>query len=78
MVLAVKGPKDKAPRALSNTKLKVVKEKVFIPIQPKDGVAAIYRNFIDKTTPRAIGIGFPVAHSPSRVARCRDNGRTRA
>ncbi len=72
LVLAVKGPKDKTPRALSSTKLKVVKEKVFIPIQPKDGVAAIYRNFIDKTTPRAIGIGFPnglnLAYSADNLA----------
>jgi mono/diheme cytochrome c family protein len=72
LVLAVKGPKDKTPRALSNTKLKVVKERVFIPIQPKDGVAAIYRNFIDKTTPRAIGIGFPnglnLAYSADNLA----------
>ena len=72
VVLAVKGPKDKTPRALSNTKLKVVKEKVSIPIQPKDGVAAIYRNFIDKITPRAIGIGFPnglnIAYSADTLA----------
>ncbi|NBV52721.1 MAG: hypothetical protein EBR83_04210, partial [Verrucomicrobia bacterium] len=72
VVLAVKGPKDKTPRALSNTKLKVVKEKVSIPIQPKDGVAAIYRNFIDNTAPRAIGIGFPnglnIAYSADNLA----------
>ena len=72
VVLAVKGPKDKTPRALSNTKLKVVKEKVSIPIQPKEGVAAIYRNFIDGTSPRAIGIGFPnglnIAYSADNVA----------
>ena len=72
VVLAVKGPKDKAPQSLSKTKLKVVKEKVSIPIQPKDGVAAIYRNFIDKVTPRAIGIGFPnglnLAYSADNLA----------
>jgi mono/diheme cytochrome c family protein len=72
IVLAVKGPKDKTPQALSKTKLKVVKEKVSIPIQPKDGVAAIYRNFIDNTAPRAIGIGFPnglnIAYSADNVA----------
>jgi mono/diheme cytochrome c family protein len=72
VVLAVKGPKDKTPRALSNAKVKVVKEKVFIPIQPKDGVAAIYRNFIDNTSPRAIGIGFPnglnIAYSADNLA----------
>jgi len=72
IVLAVKGPKDKTPQALSKTKLKVVKEKVSIPIQPKDGVAAIYRNFIDNTAPRAIGIGFPnglnIAYSADNLA----------
>ena len=49
-----------------------MKEKVFIPIEAKDGVAAIYRNFIDKTTPRAIGIGFPnglnIAYSADNLA----------
>jgi hypothetical protein len=72
VVLAVKGPKDKTPRALSNAKVKVIKEKVSIPVQPKDGVAAIYRNFIDKITPRAIGIGFPnglnLAYSADNLA----------
>ncbi len=75
VLLAVKGPKDKTPQALSKTKLKAgkpAKEKVFIPIQPKDGVAAIYRNFIDNTAPRAIGIGFPnglnIAYSADNVA----------
>ena len=72
VVLAVKGPKDKTLRALSNKKIKVVMERVFIPIQPKDGVAAIYRNFIDNTSPRAIGIGFPnglnLAYSADNLA----------
>ena len=75
VLLAVKGPKDKTPQALSKTKLKAgkpAKEKVFIPIQPKDGVAAIYRNFIDNTAPRAIGIGFPnglnIAYSADNLA----------
>ena len=72
VTLAVRGPKDKAPKSLTNAKLKVVKEKVSIPIQPKDGVAAIYRNFIDRVTPRAIGIGFPnglnIAYSADNLA----------
>lgn len=72
VILGYKGPKDKAVQWLSKTKAKVVKERVFIPIQPKDGVAAIYRNFIDKTTPRAIGIGFPnglnLAYSADNLA----------
>jgi hypothetical protein len=72
VVLGYKGPKDKEIKWLSKTKAKVVKERVFIPIEPKDGVAAIYRNFIDKTTPRAIGIGFPnglnIAYSADNLA----------
>ena len=72
VVLAVKGPKDKTPKPLSHAKAKVAKEKVSIPIQPKDGVAAIYRNFIDNTSPRAIGIGFPnglnLAYSADNLA----------
>ncbi|NBR43387.1 MAG: hypothetical protein EBU04_11215, partial [Verrucomicrobia bacterium] len=76
IVLAYKGPKDKDTQWLSKTKGgkagKPAKEKVFIPIQPKDGVAAIYRNFIDKITPRAIGIGFPnglnIAYSADNLA----------
>lgn len=72
VILGYKGPKDKAVQWLSKTKAKVVKEKVFIPIEAKDGVAAIYRNFIDKTTPRAIGIGFPnglnIAYSADNLA----------
>jgi mono/diheme cytochrome c family protein len=76
VVLGYKGPKDKDYKWLSNTKGgkggKPAKPKVFIPIQPKDGVAAIYRNFIDKITPRAIGIGFPnglnIAYSADNLA----------
>ena len=72
VVLGYKGPKDKDIKWLSKTKAKAVKEKVFIPIEAKDGVAAIYRNFIDKTTPRAIGIGFPnglnIAYSADNLA----------
>jgi hypothetical protein len=72
VILGYKGPKDKAIQWLSKTKAKAVKEKVFIPIEAKDGVAAIYRNFIDKTTPRAIGIGFPnglnIAYSADNLA----------
>jgi hypothetical protein len=72
VVFGYKGPKDKAIQWLSKSKVKVVKERVFIPIVAKDGVAAIYRNFIDKTTPRAIGIGFPnglnIAYSADNLA----------
>lgn len=72
VVLGYKGPKDKDIQWLSKTKAKAVKEKVSIPIDAKDGVAAIYRNFIDKTSPRAIGIGFPnglnIAYSADNLA----------
>ncbi|HEY1122689.1 MAG TPA: PA14 domain-containing protein [Haloferula sp.] len=30
-----------------------------IPVEPQNGRAVVYRNFIGGTTPRAIGIGFP-------------------
>lgn len=30
-----------------------------IPVMPENGRPVIYRNFIDGTTPRAIGVGFP-------------------
>jgi hypothetical protein len=76
VILGYKGPKDKDYKWLSKGKGgkagKPAKEKVFIPIQPKDGVAAIYRNFIDRITPRAIGIGFPnglnIAYSADNLA----------
>ncbi|MEY4818843.1 MAG: hypothetical protein RLZZ23_1616 [Verrucomicrobiota bacterium] len=76
VVLGYKGPKDKDYKWLSKAKGgkagKAAKPRVFIPIQPKDGVAAIYRNFIDKITPRAIGIGFPnglnIAYSADNLA----------
>jgi len=73
VLLGYKGPKDKSIQWLSKTKGASAPKLIpSIPIQPKDGVAAIYRNFIDKTTPRAIGIGFPnglnIAYSADNVA----------
>ena len=73
VVLGYKGPKDKDIKWLSKTKAgKPAKERVFIPIEAKEGVAAIYRNFIDKISPRAIGIGFPnglnLAYSADNLA----------
>jgi hypothetical protein len=76
VVLGYKGPKDKDYKWLSKAKGgkagKPAKVRVFIPIQPKDGVAAIYRNFIDNISPRAIGIGFPnglnLAYSADNLA----------
>ncbi len=43
-----------------------------IPLNPKDGKAVIYRNFIEGTTPRAIAFGFPgnanLAYSADNLA----------
>jgi len=43
-----------------------------IPLAPNDGRTAIYRNFIEGTTPRAIGFGFPgglnLAYSADHLA----------
>ncbi len=63
--LGYKGPKDKDYRWLSNAKAggagKAAVKRTPIPIEAKDGYAAVYRNFIAGTTPRAIGFGFPNA-----------------
>ncbi|MGA0133060.1 MAG: c-type cytochrome [Opitutales bacterium] len=76
VVLGYKGPKDRDYKWLSKARGgkagKPAQERVSIPIQPVDGVAAIYRNFIDNTAPRAIGIGFPnglnIAYSADNLA----------
>lgn len=75
VVLGYKGPKDKNVQWLSRDKDKGGKAPKIIPSIPlaaKDGVAAIYRNFIDNTSPRAIGIGFPnglnLAYSADNLA----------
>jgi hypothetical protein len=43
-----------------------------IPLAPKDGVTVIYRNFIEGSTPRGIGFGFPggmnMAYSADNLA----------
>lgn len=72
VLLGYKGPKDKGVQWLSKSKGgNAGKATPSIPIQPKDGVAAIYRNFISGTSPRAIGIGFPnelnIAYSAENV-----------
>jgi mono/diheme cytochrome c family protein len=63
VVLGYKPPNTKKGedyKWLTKTKAaKATPERLSIPIQPQQGVAAIYRNFIDKISPRAIGIGFP-------------------
>jgi hypothetical protein len=63
--LGYKGPKDKDYKWLSDSKAggagKAAPKRTPIPIEAKDGYAAVYRNFIAGTTPRAIGFGFPNA-----------------
>ena len=71
--LAYKGPKDKAYQWLSKGKTaKPEKSYPSIPVMPHGGVAAVYRNFIAGTTPRAIGFGFPnglnLAYSADNLA----------
>jgi mono/diheme cytochrome c family protein len=55
--LAMSGPGIDRWKNLSETPLEQGREP--IPVEPKDGRAVVYRNFIAGTTPRAIGIGFP-------------------
>ena len=60
LFLGYKGPKDKDYQWLSKAKAaKPAKTYPSIPVEPRDGVAAVYRNFIAGTTARAIGFGFP-------------------
>jgi mono/diheme cytochrome c family protein len=61
IILGWKGPKDRDVKWLSDTKSgKAAGPKwPSIPIQPHDGYTAVYRNFIQGTTPRGIGFGFP-------------------
>lgn len=57
--LAWMGPSDKVLKQLTDTTIsKNTGGPEPIPIEPTAGRAAIYRNFIADTTPRAIGIGF--------------------
>ncbi|WP_367874911.1 PA14 domain-containing protein [Luteolibacter sp. Populi] len=44
-------------KSLSDTSIKGGREP--IPLTPQNGRAVVYRNFIEGTTPRGIGIGFP-------------------
>src|SRR5690606_8588509 len=54
-----KGPGVKNWKWLSDQSGKPPQSWPDIPITPESGYTAIYRNFIEGTTPRAIGIGFP-------------------
>jgi mono/diheme cytochrome c family protein len=70
IALAMKGPGIKGWLPLSQKP--VQPEKPSIMIAPAAGRAVIYRNFIDGTTPRAIGFGFPggvnLAYSADHLA----------
>jgi mono/diheme cytochrome c family protein len=44
-------------KSLSDTAVKVGREPILLT--PQNGRAVVYRNFIEGTTPRGIGIGFP-------------------
>jgi mono/diheme cytochrome c family protein len=54
-----KGPGSKGWKWLSEEKSQSPQGRDPIIIQPLDGRPLIYRNFIDGTTPRAIGVAFP-------------------
>lgn len=70
IALAMKGPGIKGWRALSQKPVQPEKPKIMIA--PSAGRAVIYRNFIDGTTPRGIGFGFPggvnLAYSADHLA----------
>lgn len=57
IAIAWKGPGIPAWRNLTDMSPQSPHEPIVIG--PRDGRAAIYRNFIKGTTPRAIGVGFP-------------------
>ncbi|MBB5353025.1 mono/diheme cytochrome c family protein [Haloferula luteola] len=46
-------------RWLTPVQASIREDRLPIVVGPEDGRAVIYRNFIDGTTPRAIGVGFP-------------------
>jgi cytochrome c553 len=74
LVLAWKGPGDTRWQPLSESRAgrRGQPGRPTIPIAPAAGRAAIYRNFIDGTTVRGIGIGFPgglnLAYSADHLA----------
>lgn len=57
IALAWRKANEKGWKSLSDTSMKSGREP--IPIAPQNGRAVVYRNFIEGTTPRGIGIGFP-------------------
>ncbi|MEO5915302.1 MAG: c-type cytochrome [Luteolibacter sp.] len=66
------GPGVKNWKWLTDDTAKPAKTHTPIPIEPANGRPVIYRNFIDGTTPRAIGVGFPgglnLAYSADNLA----------
>lgn len=59
IALGYKSPGSKSWQWLTDEKSEDAKPWPSIPIEPTAGHTAIYRNFIQGTTARAIGIGFP-------------------
>ncbi len=60
IILGWKTGKDRDFKWLSDSKTgKKGPDWPSIPVQPKDNYTAVYRNFIQGTTPRGIGFGFP-------------------
>jgi mono/diheme cytochrome c family protein len=72
VVFGYKGPKDKDVQWLSKTRASAPKPRVSIPIEARDGVTAVYRNFIAGVSPRGLGFGFPnglnIAYSADNLA----------
>jgi len=74
IILAWKGPGAKSWQPLSESRVGRRRDdgRPSIPIEPTAGRAAIYRNFIEGTTSRGIGIGFPggvnLAYSADHLA----------
>lgn len=70
IALAWRGPGMPRWKSLSDTTVKGGREP--IPVTPQNGRAIVYRNFIEGTTPRGIGIGFPgsvnLAYSADNLA----------
>lgn len=72
IALGWRGPGDKHWKWLTEDKAKAAKVRKPIIVAPENGRPVIYRNFIDGTTPRAIGVGFPgglnLAYSADHLA----------
>jgi len=67
-----KAPGSDQMKWLTDPPATLTKPREIIPVAPTDGRPVIYRNFIDGTTTRAIGVGFPgglnLAYSADNLA----------